>query len=197
MPPLPLPPPSSPLRPTLHSTLGLTSCCFWVQHCNTAGTRTPRLDYRGTPQDRNEGGGGAGRGGSVKNYSEQHRSKTTAHTDERQLRQRKRGRGRELHHTDAGTSESWPQRETEMETGAGVPCKGCQAGGKVRDGGAGGRSRAKSEESSRSRGRLDWTTQQCRDPPEEAVCTASPRMLSSRASKTVWKQNLSLFLLRS
>lgn len=61
--------------------LDVINNCFWDQLCNPAHTRTPRLYYCGTPQDRNERGGeggeGSGRGvpGLVKNYSEQHCSK--------------------------------------------------------------------------------------------------------------------------
>lgn len=129
MPPLPPPAP-----PTLIFTLGLINCCFWVQQCNAAGTRTPRLYYCGTPQDRNErwGGGtgrGVGDGGSVKNYSEQHRSRRLHTQDERQLsgagQRRERKRPTASSQGMQGTSEPSFQRETEMETGAG----GSHAGG--------------------------------------------------------------------
>lgn len=65
----------------LSSTLDL----WLAQYCNPAHTTIPRLYYCGTPQDRTRGDGwGGGRGrregcqgaeGSVKNYSEQHRSR--------------------------------------------------------------------------------------------------------------------------
>lgn len=152
--------------------------------------------------------------GSVKNYSEQHRSRRlhTQTRDNSAGQTEERGRGRELHHRDAGTSESSFQRETEMETGEGVPCRGCQACGKVRDGGTEGRTRshAKSKESSKSKGKLDLTTQQCRDPeslkrqsalqiPEclaaelaklsgSKICPFSPQELNS----TTIKKHLSL-----
>lgn len=68
------------IKETINGHLGssLFTLGLYVMDClYPAGEGTPRLYYCGTPQDRNErGGGGRGGGGRrVKNYSEQHRSK--------------------------------------------------------------------------------------------------------------------------
>lgn len=102
----------------------------------------------------------------MKNYSEQHRSRRlhTQTRDNSASQTEERGRGPELHHKQE--QQVVVSAGNKDETGAEIPCKVCQAWSKVTDGGTKRRkgNHAKSKESSKSKEKLDLTTQQCRDP---------------------------------
>lgn len=72
-----------------------STCVFGLSKVNPAHTKTPRLYYCGTPQDRNERGGGRGKEGRGEGerggrFSEELQwtasQQTTAQTEEKQLR---------------------------------------------------------------------------------------------------------------